>query len=164
MIGGLDAHASASASPDGIGKGLACSITADLSKIVDDAKKVKAHFQDVRVLFFATPQKVSNPKKADWAQTIQKGFGYELNVMSREDIITSLMEPRNADLCRSTLSIDVTPDPTTSGLVVTIREAARADAATWTARTPGPLIDLVANANRCDRRRVVPHVRFARPS
>ena len=141
---GLDAHASASASPDGIGKGLACSITADLSKIVEDAKKVKEHFQDVRVLFFATPQKVSNPKKADWAQTIQKDFGYELNVMSREDIITSLMEPRNADLCRSTLSIDVTPDPTTSGLVETIREAARSDATTWTARTPGPLMDLVA--------------------
>ena len=61
---GLDAHASAAGSPDGIGKGLACSITDELSKIVDDATKVKAHFHDVRVLYFATPQKVSNPKKS----------------------------------------------------------------------------------------------------
>ena len=90
---GLDAHASGFASSDSIGKGLACSITADLSKIVDDATKVNDHFPDVRVVFFATPQKVSNPKKAYWAQKIQKDFGYDLIVMSREDIITLLMEP-----------------------------------------------------------------------
>ena len=72
---GLDAHASAAGSPDGTGKGLACSITGELSKIVDDATKVKAHFHDVSVLFFATPQKVSNPKKADW---VGRRFGISL--------------------------------------------------------------------------------------
>ena len=141
---GLDAHASVAASPDGIGKGLACSITGELSKIIDDATKAKAHFRDVSLLFFATPQKVPNPKKAEWAEKIGKDFGYQLVVMSREDIITSLMEPRNANLCRSALAIDVAPDPATSVFVDRIREAAKADAATWTARTPRPLIDLVA--------------------
>src|ERR1035437_7545510 len=44
---GLDAYASASLSPDKIGKGLACSITPELQKISDDAKKIKQHFADV---------------------------------------------------------------------------------------------------------------------
>ena len=65
--------------------------------------------------------------------------------MSREDVIASLMEPRNADLCRSTLGINVAADLTTSALVDSIRDAAREDAATWTARTPLPLIELVAS-------------------
>src|SRR5262249_46472785 len=48
---GLDAYASASP-PDKVGKGLASSITGELSKVIDDAKKVKQHFTDVSVLLF----------------------------------------------------------------------------------------------------------------
>jgi cation transport regulator ChaC len=141
---GLDAYASASVSPDEIGKGLASSITAELSKITDDAKKVKQHFSDVSVLLFYTPQKVSNPKKKEWAEKTQKDFGYELHVMSREDIIISLMEPRNASVCSSFLAIDVETDEASSGVIDRIVEAAAAEAATWTAGTPGPLISLRA--------------------
>ena len=105
---------SASLSPDKVGKGLASSITGELSKIADDANKVKKHFTDVSVLLFYTPEKVSNPKKKQWEEKIQKDFGYELHVMSREEIITSLMEPRNASLCGSILAIDVETDAATS--------------------------------------------------
>src|SRR5262249_18021521 len=98
---GLDAYASASLSPDKVGKGLASSITGELSKVIDDAKKVKQHFTDVSVLLFYTAEKVSNPKKKEWAERIRKDFGYDLHVMSREEIITALMEPRNASLCGS---------------------------------------------------------------
>jgi cation transport regulator ChaC len=145
---GLDAYASASVSPDNIGKGLASSITAELSKITDDGKKVKQHFSDVRVLLFYTPQKVSNPKKKEWAEKVQKDFGYDLHVMSREDIITSLMESRNASVCSSFLAIDVEIDEASSVVVDRIVEAAAAEAATWIAGTPGPLISL--NAARID--------------
>jgi cation transport regulator ChaC len=141
---GLDAYASASLSPDKIGKGLACSITGELSKIADDAKKVKQHFTDVNVLLFYTPEKVSNPKKKEWAERIQKDFGYELQVMSREEIITSLMEPGNASLCSSMLAIDVETDAATSEVIERIVAAAAAEAATWAIRTPGPLISLMA--------------------
>jgi hypothetical protein len=141
---GLDAYASASVSPDRVGRGLASSITGELSKIIDDAKKVKQHFSDVRVLLFYTPEKVSNPKKKEWGEKIEKDFGYELHVMSREDIITSLMEPRNASICRSLLAIDVEADEATSDIIKRITDAAAAEAATWTARTPGPLITLLA--------------------
>src|SRR6266850_642451 len=141
---GLDAYASASVSPYKIGRGLASSITGELSKISDDAKKVKQHFSDVGVLLFYTPEKVSNPKKKEWAEKVQKDFGYELHVVSREDIIISLMEPRNAPLCRSFLAIDVETDETVAEVVGGIVEAATAEAATWIARTPGPLINLLA--------------------
>lgn len=141
---GLDAYASASLSPDKIAKGLACSITPELQKISDDAKKVKQHFPDVTVLLFSTPQKVSNPKKKEWAEKIQKDFGYELHVISREDIIASLMEPENTSLCSSFLGIDVAIDPQIADVVETIREAAAAEVATWAAKTQGPFIDLLA--------------------
>lgn len=62
---------------------------------------------EVSVLLFYTLQKVSNPKRKEWAEKVQKELGYELHVMSREEIITSLMDPRNAPLCSSILAIDV---------------------------------------------------------
>jgi hypothetical protein len=141
---GLDAYASASLSPDKVGKGLASSITGELSKVIDDAKKAKQHFTNVSVLLFYTPEEVSNPKKKEWAEKIEKAFGYYLQVMSQEDIITSLMEPRNASVCRSMLAIDVETDAATSEVIERIVAAAEAEAATWTARTPGPLISLLA--------------------
>jgi hypothetical protein len=152
---GLDAYASASVTPDKIGRGLCSSITGELSKIADDAKKVKQHFSEVSVLLFYTPEKVSNPKKKEWAKKIQKDFGYELHVISREDIIASLMEPRNASVCRSFLAIDGETDETTSEVVERIVDAAAAEAATWTARTPGPAYEPVRGPDRRGRQRFI---------
>jgi len=50
--GGLDAHASGELAPDGGGVGLACSITATLTKVQDDAADTKKNYPDVRVLIF----------------------------------------------------------------------------------------------------------------
>jgi hypothetical protein len=75
------------------------------------------------VLLFYAPAKVSNPKKKEWAETIHKDFGYELHVMSREDIIISVMEPRNAPVCSSILAIDVETDEATSDVVERIVDA-----------------------------------------
>jgi hypothetical protein len=104
---GLDAYAKASVSPDGRGKGLACSLTATIDKINDDLSKVKKHFDDVEVLVFATPQKVTNHTAKKWADQIYAAFGYELIVIPREEIIASLMLPSNAAICRSQLGISV---------------------------------------------------------
>jgi flagellar biosynthesis GTPase FlhF len=141
---GLDAHAGATLAPDKIGKGLACSITADIKKIAADAKETNEHFPDVTTLIFATPQKVSNVKKEEWAEQIRKEFGYDLYVISREDVIASLMEPANASLCRSFFAIDVEIQSPLADLIDRVKDAASAEAATWTARTPRPLIDLLA--------------------
>ena len=81
---GADARASGSLAASGHGKVLACSLTAELSKIKDDAKKVRAHFPDVKVLIFATPQPVSNHMAESWAKEIRASFGYELiNIFAR---------------------------------------------------------------------------------
>jgi hypothetical protein len=68
---GLDAYASSSLSPDGIGKGLACSLTATLGKIKGDAEKVKKHFGDVKILVFATPQQVTNYTAEMWVNEVR---------------------------------------------------------------------------------------------
>src|ERR1700728_869998 len=60
---GLDAHAYASASPDGKGKGLACSITGTLDKLRSDAEKVQKHYPDVSLIVFYTTQKVTKAAK-----------------------------------------------------------------------------------------------------
>jgi hypothetical protein len=57
---GLDARTPASLAAHGVGKGLACSITATLEKVHGDAESTKKHFDDVSVLIFATPQGVTN--------------------------------------------------------------------------------------------------------
>ena len=50
---GLDAYASASASSTHLGRGLSCSITAELSKIQADAARAKPHFPDLQTLVAA---------------------------------------------------------------------------------------------------------------
>src|SRR4030042_5831790 len=90
---GVDAYASASLAGDRIGKGLVCSLTATLTKIKDDAAKIKKHFDDIHILIFVTPHKVTNETAENWATEIRKAFGYRLIVVPREDIITSLMLP-----------------------------------------------------------------------
>ena len=78
---GIDAYASASLAGDRTGKGLACSVTATLNKIKGDATQIKEHFDDVHILIFATPQKVTNKTAKNWAAEIREAFGYELVVV-----------------------------------------------------------------------------------
>lgn len=142
---GADAIARLSPATDSKGTALACSITAELGKIRSDATKVKQHFSDVQTLIFATPAKVTNQRAAKWATEILRQFGFELVVMSREDIITSLMVPSNASLCRALLGIALPFEETIADLVASVREAASEVTASWAARHSGrPLLDLRA--------------------
>jgi hypothetical protein len=100
---GADAIAKASFAAEGVGKVLACSLTATLAKIRSDAAKIKTNFTDVTKLVFATPDTVTHQKGEPWAAEIHRDFGYELAIMPREDIITSLMNPSNTSLCRTHL-------------------------------------------------------------
>jgi hypothetical protein len=75
---GVDAIARATLAPDGVGKALACSITATLQKIREDATEAKKHFDDIQIFVFATPKTVTNQKKESWATKIQKDFDYQL--------------------------------------------------------------------------------------
>jgi hypothetical protein len=131
---GLDAYAAASVAEDKKAKGLASSITGTIAKIKDDATKVKQNFPDVEILIFATPQKVTNPTKQSWATELRTEFGYDLVVITREDIITSLMVPTNAVLCRTMLGMQVPIDQDDADLLTKVREAVAEEAQNWRAR------------------------------
>jgi len=145
---GIDAYASASLVEDRIGRGLACSLTATLTKIKDDAIKIKKNFDDVHILIFATPRSVTNLKARHWADEIYKEFGYKLIVVPREDIIVSLMLPSNAPLCPIHLSIPAAVEEAVEALIGKSRDATADMIAEWLAhpRLIGkPLIALQAS-------------------
>ena len=75
---GADAVATESLAAEGSGKVLACSITATLQKLREDATGVREHFSGIKILIFATPQGVTNQTAKKWANEIQTEFGYEL--------------------------------------------------------------------------------------
>src|ERR1019366_9246938 len=66
-----------------------------------------------------------------WAGEIQKDFGYELAIMSREDINTSLMDPSNVSLLKNHLGMEVEVEETLVELVERVRSAANEVAAAW---------------------------------
>jgi len=144
---GLDAFVTRSQAINGFGRGLACSITAEYSKLASDAEKIVKNFGDeVKYLVFATSGKVSTPKKLEWTDKIRDKFGLELEVLSREDIVSSLSEPKNAGLCRTYLRLEIESLPTTAAVIKKIREAAREENGNWARRIAGlPLIELRAN-------------------
>ncbi|HLG55471.1 MAG TPA: hypothetical protein VI485_09070 [Vicinamibacterales bacterium] len=131
---GLDAYVSAASASDGIGRGLACSITPTLGKIKSDAEEAQKHFSDIRVLIFSTPSPVSNSKKRKWTAAIQSQFGYELTVISREDIISDLLIPANAALCRTFLGLNVPISGSVEGTIEQIRQSSEEVARTWAVR------------------------------
>src|SRR5260370_2474643 len=86
---------------------LSCSLPASLEKIKSDVKTIHETYPDVRTLIFYTPQKVTRHMGGVWAKDLRDGFDIELIVASREDLITSLMDPANAALCATHLGITV---------------------------------------------------------
>ncbi len=128
---GLDAYAPASLAINGIGKGLACSTTATLGKVKSDAEKVHEHFNDVTVLIFATPAKVTGTTAAEWANSIKQAHDLDLVVMSREEFVTQLMLPGNAALVRSQLRIPVPVETEIAELHASAQAAAAEVIASW---------------------------------
>src|ERR1700731_2750106 len=142
---GLDAHARGDLEPDGRGMGLACSLTAEYEKMAEDATKVVKNYLDIRVLVFATPGEVTKHKEKQWAEALKKEFGLDLVVMPREELVTSLMQPWNADICRSQLGIHIEGKSELQTLAARAREAIAEVIETWATRPRlkgRPLIDL----------------------
>ena len=146
---------------DAIGSGrvLACSLTATLGKLTADAEKIRKNFH-VSTLVFATPQRLSNTASQGWAVEIKRAFGYELIVVSREDIVTSLLDPSNLALCRTHLGLSVTLDASAVDQSRHVREAIVEVSAAWSRQLEGkPLIDLRAvrmNEDGSDTADIVP--------
>src|SRR6476646_730340 len=114
---GADAIAKPTFAAEGIGKVLACSTTGKLSNIRDDAKRIKENFPGITKLIFATPASVSNELSEKWTEEIFRDFGYELAVIPREDILTSLLDPLNASLLQNHLGIHIEVEQEVTQLV-----------------------------------------------
>jgi hypothetical protein len=130
---GLDAHAPALLARGDKGRGLACSLTATLEKIKDDVEKIRRDADDVKVLVFATPRSVTKYTAIKWADAVREKYGIELIVIPREDIITDLMVPSNASICRTHLGIPVAVEPGLEELLEKAREAISEVVAAWLA-------------------------------
>jgi hypothetical protein len=129
---GADAIAKPAFAAEGEGKVLACSTTATIEKIRNDAKRIKDNFAGISKLIFATPDTVSNKRAEEWAAEIRKEFGYDLAIMEREDFITSLMDPLNASLLQPHLGLAVPVEPDIQDRLARARAAASEIAASWT--------------------------------
>lgn len=141
---GLDAHASAAASILGKGMGLCCSITGTLEKLHKDAQRAAPHFQDLSILIYATSNDVTNLTSEPWKKEIKETYGWELIMMPREDIITTLELPENAGICKQHLGITIAEtEPTVEELLAKAVEAAAEVTTNWSRRYEGkPVIDL----------------------
>ena len=149
---GLDAYAPASLTPENIGKGLAASITATLGKVSGDARRATEDFPGLKALLFVTPAKVGNSKRRQWQEAIRKEHDLDLHIIEREEIITVMMMPENAQLCAGFLYLDIDAEPEIADLIERTRRAAASVTRTWAAKTKGhPLIELTAM--RLDRKR-----------
>jgi hypothetical protein len=144
---GLDAYASGEMEPDGNGFGLACSLTPEYEKLAADATKVRKNYPDVRVLAFYTAGKVSNHLAKKWAADLRKDFDLGLIVVSREDLVRSLQDPANTDVCRTQLGIHVDLAPALVPVAERARAAVVEVVGAWLARprlAGRPLVDLDA--------------------
>ncbi len=139
---GLDAYAPASETPEGIGKGLAASITPSRSKICDDVQTAKEFYPDLAKLLFVTPRQVGNADRRRWGEEIHHEYGIELLIVEREEIITVLMMPENESLCPSFLYLPVKSETQVTDLIGRTRQAAAAVTEAWARKIKGhPLID-----------------------
>jgi hypothetical protein len=132
--GGLDAYAPASLADGKKAKGVASSVTCTLRKVKSDAETAKENYKDLEVLIFVTPHKVTAATANGWADEVRKAYGLELYVMSREDIITSLILPSNAARCGMLPGITVPVENDVADLMAKVRAAVAEEAETWRVR------------------------------
>ena len=145
--GGLDAYAPPSLTDERKGRGVASSLTATLGKVKGDAQTAKENYEDLEILVFVTPRKITASTAKDWAQEVRAACGVELYVVSREDIITSLMLPENASLCGTLPGITAPVESNHADLLAKVRSALSDEAELWRVRqrmTDRPIISLHA--------------------
>ncbi len=92
--GGEDALTEPYLTRDGKRIDIASSLTAEYSKVSDDAKRIKGRGIQLDLLVFYTPHNVSNtPTVEDWQRKLKSEYGWDLLVVPREDIIQDLLKP-----------------------------------------------------------------------
>lgn len=92
---GEDAITILGESSDGVVRSLACSLTAEWTKVHGDAQKVAQHRSDVRELIFATPKAVTREEQKAWERKIENKFNWRLIVIERSEFLSILERPES---------------------------------------------------------------------
>lgn len=116
---------------DGRRRLLACSLTGTLTKVRQDASRLRDRQVQLDVLVFVTAAPVTNLQTADWSETVLKEFGHELHVITQAELITLLEQPRHAWLCRRYLKLEIPDEQELSDLEVKARTIAAKTIEAW---------------------------------
>lgn len=90
---GEDAITILAESSDGVVRSLACSLTAELSKIRSDAARIVENRSDVHELIFTTPRTVTREEQKKWEATIARERKWKLIVIERAEFLSMLERP-----------------------------------------------------------------------
>lgn len=122
-----------------------CSISATWDKVVADCERIKEQGQKPSRFVFYTARKVVNTTVLKWCQKIANDYKLALIVVSREDIVESLIRPENNWITYRYLGVDLSCEPTLPVAEDKARKLAQDTLESWRARflsTGGPYIDL----------------------
>lgn len=128
--------------------GIAVSMTNTLVKVRNDARAIVISGIKIGFLVFYTPKKVTNTTAKAWAKKVREEFDHGLIVISREEIIQSLIEPDNAFICESILGLEVSRSQDLERIIGAATSAAGQVAEQWLSRLPvssNQLISLLTN-------------------
>jgi HEAT repeat protein len=128
---GIDARIPTSLAADGVGRAFACSITPTYAKILADARKIRANYPSLKVMIFATPAGVSNQRAEGWIQELHKELGLELVILSREDLLSRLLEPASAPARQLLLGFAASRTPEFADLCSEVALATRENVDLW---------------------------------
>jgi hypothetical protein len=128
---GIDARVPTSLAADGVGRAFGCSITPTYAKILADARKIRANYPSLKVMIFATPASVSNQRGEGWIQELEKELGLELVILSREDLVSRLLEPASAPARQLLLGFAASRTPEFADLCAEVALATRENVDLW---------------------------------
>ncbi len=75
---------------------LACSLTATLTKVRNDCRRIRERGVNPDIVVFVTAKPVQRLKVDNWKKEISDELGHDLEVISREGLVTELQRPANA--------------------------------------------------------------------
>jgi len=143
--GGEDALSHPYLMKDGKRIDFACSITATWKKIQDDLTSIFERGISPDLLVFYTARKVSNNTADEWKKNAKSEFDCDLLVISKENIIHDLLDPKNDWICSTFLRIQIPISPVVKNAIEKTSNAAYRILKQWQRRYrfyPDYLIDL----------------------
>ncbi|MEO5360658.1 MAG: hypothetical protein H7843_09435 [Nitrospirota bacterium] len=92
---------------DRVNRSLACSLTATLEKIKQDADKIISNRSDIQEIIFATPKEVTQKIQRQWEKIINIHYKMKLIVIDRAAFLNILEHPKSHWICNQYLNLNL---------------------------------------------------------